>query len=58
MMNGSGALRIALMVADIREEYEEVCWLPHHLLLGTEEDLDDIVRVIEKIYQHRRELMS
>ncbi len=27
----------------------EVIWLPHHLLLGTEEDMKDIARVIKKI---------
>jgi len=38
--------------------YGEACWLPQNLLLGTQEDMDDIVRAIEKIYQCRRELIS
>jgi dTDP-4-amino-4,6-dideoxygalactose transaminase len=38
--------------------YEEACWLPQHVLLGSNEDMEDIVQAIEKIYQHRRELMS
>jgi dTDP-4-amino-4,6-dideoxygalactose transaminase len=38
--------------------YEEACWLPQHLLLGAQEDMDDIVGAIEKIYEHRGELLS
>jgi dTDP-4-amino-4,6-dideoxygalactose transaminase len=38
--------------------YEEACWLPQHLLLGTKEDMNDIVHAIEKIYRHREELIS
>lgn len=38
--------------------YEEACWLPQNLLLGTKDDMDDIVAAIEKIYQHRWELIS
>jgi dTDP-4-amino-4,6-dideoxygalactose transaminase len=38
--------------------YEESCWLPQNVLLGTKADMDDIVSAIQKIYQHRRELMS
>jgi dTDP-4-amino-4,6-dideoxygalactose transaminase len=38
--------------------YEEACWLPQNVLLGTKADMDDIVSAIEKIYQNRRELMS
>lgn len=38
--------------------YEEACWLPQYVLLGTKVDMEDIVLAIEKIYQHRQELMS
>jgi dTDP-4-amino-4,6-dideoxygalactose transaminase len=38
--------------------YEEACWLPQQVLLSEKEDMVDIVRAIEKIYKHRRELMS
>ncbi|MGH9469460.1 MAG: DegT/DnrJ/EryC1/StrS family aminotransferase [Terriglobia bacterium] len=34
----------------------EAVWLEHRLLLGTPEDMDDIARAVEKIYEHRAEL--
>ena len=38
--------------------FEEACWLPQNLLLGTKEDMDDIIHAIEKIYQNREALIS
>jgi dTDP-4-amino-4,6-dideoxygalactose transaminase len=38
--------------------YEEACWLLQYVLLGTQEDMDDIVGAIEKIHQHRGELVA
>ena len=32
-----------------RAAYEESVWLPHQLFLGTEQDVDDIARAIEKV---------
>lgn len=34
----------------------EACWLFQPMLLGTRDDMDDIVRAIEKIYRNRVEL--
>lgn len=53
--------------AQIYSRYGELCpnseracreavWLEHRLLLGTREDMDDIVRAIRKIYDQRRAL--
>ncbi len=36
---------------------EEAVWLPQRLLLGTENDMQDVVRAIEKIYENRHELI-
>jgi dTDP-4-amino-4,6-dideoxygalactose transaminase len=36
--------------------YQEACWLPQSLLLGTKADMDDVVRAVSKIYEHRAEL--
>jgi dTDP-4-amino-4,6-dideoxygalactose transaminase len=30
---------------------EEGCWLPHHLLLGTKEDMDNIIDAVRRIYK-------
>jgi dTDP-4-amino-4,6-dideoxygalactose transaminase len=38
--------------------YDEGCWLTQAMLLGTTEDLDDIVRAISKIYEHKQELLQ
>ena len=35
---------------------EEQVTLPHAQLLGSPEDVEDIVRAVEKLYQHRQEL--
>ncbi|HUW35357.1 MAG TPA: DegT/DnrJ/EryC1/StrS family aminotransferase, partial [Planctomycetota bacterium] len=35
---------------------EEACWLTHPMLLGTRDDMDDIVRAVSKIHDHRKEL--
>ena len=47
--------------ADLCPNAERACrkavWLEHRLLLGGQDDMDDIVRAIEKIY-HRREELS
>lgn len=34
----------------------EGCWLTQSMLLGSREDMDDVVRGIQKIYAHREEL--
>jgi len=39
-----------------RLAYEETVWLPHFLLLGSEEDIDDILMAIEKVATHLEEL--
>jgi dTDP-4-amino-4,6-dideoxygalactose transaminase len=38
--------------------YEQAIWILQSYLLGNEEDMHDIVRAIEKIYEHRRELLA
>jgi len=40
-----------------RAAYEESVWLPHQLLLGNEQDVDQIVEAIEKIQNHVDELL-
>jgi len=46
--------------ADLCPNAERACrkavWLEHRLLLGGQDDMDDIVRAIEKIYHCREEL--
>ncbi len=37
--------------------FEEAIWLPQRVLLGSAEDMQDIVRAIEKIYDNRHELI-
>lgn len=34
----------------------EAVWLEHRLLLAEKEDMDDIVRAVSKVYEHRHEL--
>jgi dTDP-4-amino-4,6-dideoxygalactose transaminase len=34
----------------------EGAWLPQNVLLGARQDMDDIVRAFEKVYEHRRAL--
>ena len=34
----------------------ETVWMPHKVLLGTDEDADDIARAFHKVYEHRSEL--
>ena len=41
-----------------RAAYEESVWLHHHVLLGSEKDVDDIVAAIEKIRENLDELRS
>lgn len=36
-----------------RAAYEESVWLPQFLLIGGEQDVEDIVRAVEKIMKHR-----
>lgn len=36
----------------------QALWLGQHLLLGPEEDVDDIARAFEKVYEHRDELRA
>ena len=40
-----------------RAAYEESVWLPHQLLLGSEQDVDQIVEAVEKIQNHVDELL-
>ena len=40
-----------------RAAYEESVWLPHQLLLGSPEDVDQIVEVVEKIQSNVDELL-
>jgi dTDP-4-amino-4,6-dideoxygalactose transaminase len=35
---------------------KEAIWLPQNVLLGSREDLDDVVRAFEKVIKHRDEL--
>jgi dTDP-4-amino-4,6-dideoxygalactose transaminase len=35
---------------------EEGCWLTQNYLLGTQEDMDDIVRAAAKVYENRQDL--
>ena len=37
--------------------YEQAIWVVQSYLLGSEEDMRDIVRAVEKVYEHRRELL-
>jgi L-glutamine:scyllo-inosose aminotransferase len=39
-----------------RAAYEEAVWLPHHLFLGDDADVDLIVEAIGKVRQHARDL--
>ncbi|MCS7314896.1 MAG: DegT/DnrJ/EryC1/StrS family aminotransferase [Bryobacteraceae bacterium] len=41
-----------------RAAYREAVWLPHFLLLGQEEDVEDIVRAVAKVLEHREELAA
>ena len=41
-----------------RAAYEESVWLHHHVLLGSERDVDDIVAAIEKIRDNVEELRT
>jgi len=36
---------------------EQVIWLFHNLLLGTEQDIDDIYRAFEKVTSQHRQLL-
>ncbi|PKO21335.1 MAG: aminotransferase DegT [Chloroflexi bacterium HGW-Chloroflexi-1] len=36
----------------------EACWLSQSLLLGTREDMDDIVRAVWKVYEQREDLKT
>ncbi|MDD5596779.1 MAG: DegT/DnrJ/EryC1/StrS family aminotransferase [Victivallaceae bacterium] len=35
---------------------EEGCWFPHYVLLGSKEDMDDIVKIISKVYEQKEKL--
>lgn len=41
-----------------RAAYKESIWLPHHLLLGQEEDVDQIVEAVDKISRNLDELLK
>ncbi len=36
--------------------YKSGTWLPHHILLGKEKDMEDIVKIIRKVQEHAYEL--
>ncbi|MGC8738443.1 MAG: DegT/DnrJ/EryC1/StrS family aminotransferase [Candidatus Hydrogenedens sp.] len=36
--------------------YKSGTWLPHHILLGKEKDMEDIVKIIRKVQKHAPEL--
>jgi dTDP-4-amino-4,6-dideoxygalactose transaminase len=38
--------------------YEESIWLNHNLLLGDEEDIDDVVEAIAKVQKHAHEILD
>ncbi|HHW10269.1 MAG TPA: DegT/DnrJ/EryC1/StrS family aminotransferase [Firmicutes bacterium] len=46
-------LPVAQKLAD-----EEGCWMPQNVLLGNEEDMEDIVRAVRKIKEHLSELKA
>jgi dTDP-4-amino-4,6-dideoxygalactose transaminase len=39
-----------------RAAYEEAVWLPHHLFLGGDSDVDQIAEAIAKVREHARDL--
>ena len=39
-----------------RAAYEESVWLPQHLLIGDEADVQDVARVLEKVVSNLGEL--
>ncbi len=41
-----------------RAAYREAVWLPHFLLLGEEDDVEDIARAVAKVLEHREELAA
>jgi dTDP-4-amino-4,6-dideoxygalactose transaminase len=38
--------------------FAQGAWLEHRLLLGLQEDMDDIVAAFEKVYHHRKQIAS
>ncbi|MEM2351734.1 MAG: DegT/DnrJ/EryC1/StrS family aminotransferase, partial [Thermoproteota archaeon] len=45
-----------MLPATERACYYEGLWIPHYVLLGSREDMDDIVHAIEKIVENKEEL--
>ncbi len=41
-----------------RVSAREACWIPQSALLGTREDMDDIVNALVKVYENRAELLK
>ena len=41
-----------------RAAYEEAVWLPHHLFLGDDRDVDQIVEAIAKVRRHANDLQG
>lgn len=37
---------------------EEAVWLPQNVLLGSQDDMNDIVNAMQKVYENRNELLS
>ena len=35
---------------------EEAVWIPHYVLLGSRDDMDDVVEAVRKLYNHREAL--
>ncbi len=38
--------------------YKSGAWLPHHILLGKEKDMEDLVKIIRKVQEHALELKN
>lgn len=47
--------KIHLPVAE-KASYEQGCWLPQNILLGSDSDIDDVADVFRKVYENRSEL--
>jgi len=50
-----GAFAARCPVSERACQYEAV-WLPQNVFLGTEEDMDDIVKAVRKVLAHKKEL--
>jgi dTDP-4-amino-4,6-dideoxygalactose transaminase len=41
-----------------RAAYEEAVWIPHHLFLGSERDVDDIVEAVARVHDRAADLVG